>query len=80
MVCRGRGKLSLQRLRPTQQQQLPVNGQFNYSEEATSEICLPGLGHLGHTAAFDRSWPALDSSNCASLMSCAGCYNKRGPS
>lgn len=61
-ACRGLG--------PPNNQPVTGNGQSSSSEEASSEICLPGLDHLGDTTAFDRTWPALDSSNCANLMSC----------
>lgn len=72
MVCTSRASSACRGLGPPNNQLITGNGQFNYSEEVITEICLPGLGHLSHTAAFDRSWPPLDSSLYANFMSCGG--------
>lgn len=78
MVCTSRARSACRGVGPPNNQPITGNGQFNYSEEVITEICLPGLGHLGHTAAFDRSWPPLDSS-LSQPHELWGCYHKRGP-
>lgn len=55
MVCTSRASSTCRGLGPPNNQPVIGNGQFNYSEEVTTEICLPGLVHLVRTAAFYRS-------------------------